>query len=50
MGKNHPAIGIGCTHKQNIIFVFRGDWVFANDNVGMGFQFWEVYFFDFSLF
>jgi hypothetical protein len=37
MGENHPAVGIGCTHEEDISFIFRGDWVFANDNVGMGF-------------
>jgi len=36
VGKNHPAVGIGCTREQNIIFVFRGDRVFTNDDVGMG--------------
>jgi hypothetical protein len=40
MGKKHPAVGIGCTREQDIIFVFRGDRVFTNDDVGMGFQFW----------
>jgi len=37
MGKDHPAVGIGCTHEQDIIIVFRGDWIFANDNARTGF-------------
>jgi len=48
-GKYYPAFVIGFASLQDIILVFRGEWVFADDDVCIAFQFWEVNLFYFSL-
>ena len=48
--ESQPLIGIGSACVNDIVLIFFWDWVFANDDVGMGFQFRKMNLLYFSLF